>query len=348
MERRPELGNRILLDASLRPSRLLDIPAYTEAAQQAGFDGLWSSEVDHDPFLQLALAATAASKLDLGTAIALSFTRSPMELAYTAWDLAAMTEGRFILGLGTQVKAHNERRFSVPWDAPLPRLREVIESLRAIWHSWRTGERLNFRGQHYTFTLMTPFFTPSRHDFDIPIYIAGVNTGLCSLAGESCDGFHIHPLNSAEYIREVVRPAIQRGADSAGRSSDEITLSASVFVVTGKDEGHTGTLRAFVRQQISFYASTPSYRVIFRTHGWEDVAEELSSLAARKKWSDMPGLISDEMIETFAIVAPPEEVGRKALDRYAGLVDRITFYLPFEPGTFDELWTPTLRAFAAS
>jgi len=339
------MSERIRIDTSLRPSHLLDIPNLAEAAQQAGFDGLWSSEVDHDPFLQLALAATTAHSLDLGTAIALSFTRSPMVLAYTAWDLAAMTQGRFILGLGTQVKAHNERRFSVPWAAPLPRLREVITGLRAIWHSWRTGERLNFRGDHYTFTLMTPFFTPPSHAFDVPIYIAGVNTGLCTLAGELCDGFHIHPLNSADYIQRIVRPSIQAGAESAGRSLDDVTLSASVFVVTGRDAGHTDTLRAFVRQQISFYASTPSYRVIFQTHGWEDVAEALSAFAARKKWSEMPGLITDEMVETFAIGASPEEVGNKVLERYRGLVDRVTLYLPYEPDTFDELWTPTLAAF---
>lgn len=342
------MPERIQLDASLRPSRLLDIPALAEAAQQAGFDGIWSSEIDHDPFLQLALAATTTSSLELGTAIALSFTRSPMVLAYTAWDLASMTQGRFILGLGTQVKAHNERRFSVRWEAPLPRLREVIASLRAIWHSWRTGERLNFRGDHYTFTLMTPFFTPPPHRFDIPVYIAGVNTGLCNLAGEVCDGFHIHPLNSADYIRQVVRPAVQAGAESAGRSLDDVELSASVFVVTGKDKDHTEMLRSFVRQQISFYASTPSYRVIFRTHGWEDVAEQLSALAARNKWSEMATLITEEMIDTFAIVAPPDDVGQRALERYTGLVDRITFYLPYEPGVFDDLWSSALAAFSAA
>jgi len=338
---------RIKLDVSVLPdANLLNLPAVAEAAESAGFAALWSSETNHDPFLQLALAAPHTRRLELGTAIALSFVRSPMALAYTAWDLAAMTEGRFVLGLGTQVKAHNERRFSVPWGPPIPRLREVIDGLRAIWRSWRTGERLNFRGQHYQFTLMTPFFTPPPHTYPIPIYIAGVNEGLCRLAGEICDGFHVHPLNSVSYLTQIVRPAIAQGALRAGRSIDDVTLTASVFVVTGENTTQTDNLREFVRQQISFYASTPSYRVIFETHGWAGVAEQLSALAARKKWAEMPALITDEMVETFAIIAPPDRVGQAALERYRGLVDRIMFYIPYAPGQMDGFWRASLDAFA--
>jgi probable F420-dependent oxidoreductase len=258
-----------------------------------------------------------------------------------------MTQGRFILGLGTQVKAHNERRFGVTWSAPIPRLREVIEALRATWHSWRTGERLNYRGEHVQLTLMTPFFTPPRHPFAIPIFIAGVNAGLCRLAGELCDGFHIHPLNSPEYLTEVVRPSIADGAQQAGRSLSDVTLSASVFVVTGEDAQQAALMREHVRQQISFYASTPSYRVVLETHGWEDVAEQLSRLAARKQWGDMPRLVTDQMVETFAVVAPVDRVGQEALARYRGLVDRIAFYLPYTPGQMEPLWQSALAAFAA-
>lgn len=337
----------IKLDVSLQSNDdLLAIPTIAAAAEAEGFDGLWSAEVNHDPFLQLGLVAAHTRRLEMGTAIALSFTRSPMALAYTAWDLAAMSGGRFILGLGTQVKAHNEKRFSVPWDTPLPRLREVIEGLRAIWESWRTGERLNFRGQFYQFTLMTPFFTPPRHDHPIPIFIAGVNTGLCRLAGELCQGFHVHPLNSPAYLTRIVRPAIAEGAVAAGRSPDEVTLSASVFVASGETPDQRNSMREFVRQQIAFYASTPTYRVIFETHGWGDVAEQLSRLAARKKWDEMPSLITDEMIETFAVVTEPGNVGAAILGRYGGLVDRITLYLPYVPGELDSLWKSTLRAFA--
>lgn len=341
------MSTRIKLDAALHPSPdLSNVGALAQAAEQTGFEGLWSTETQHDPFIQLALASQPTTRLELGTAIALSFTRSPMALAYTAWDLAAMSNGRFILGLGTQVKAHNERRFSVAWGAPVERLREVIEGMRAIWHSWRTGDKLNYRGEHYKFTLMTPFFTPPPHRHAIPIYIAGVNTGLCRLAGELCEGFHVHPLNSVKYLQQVVRPAIAEGAQIAGRTLSDVSLSASVFVVTGTTATQTDNLRAFVRQQISFYASTPSYRVILEQHGWETIGEQLSGMAARKQWADMPGLITDDMIDAFAIVAPPDKVGEAALARYMGLVDRITFYVPYQPGQFDELWEPVLAAFS--
>ncbi|NDJ53082.1 MAG: TIGR03617 family F420-dependent LLM class oxidoreductase [Chloroflexi bacterium] len=340
--------SRIKLDVSLQAQDdLLTIPQIAASADQDGFDGLWSSEVGHDPFLQLGLAATQTERIEVGTAIALSFTRSPMTLAYTCWDLAAMTKGRFILGLGTQVKAHNVRRFSVPWVAPLPRLREVIESLRHIWAGWRTGAKLNYQGEHYQFSLMTPFFTPPTHKFTIPVTIAGVNTGLCRLAGEAADGFHVHPLHSDRYLREVIRPAIEAGAASVERSINDVEISTSVFVVTGESERQKSNMFNMVRQQISFYASTPSYRSVFELHGWGDFADTLRGMAARKQWADMPQQVTDEMVEAFALLGEPEEIGQAALERYAGLADRITFYTPYVPGSFDRLWGPALEAFAA-
>jgi len=334
------------LDAVLHTiDDLSAIPGTAASAEERGFDALWATEVQHDPFIQLALAATGTEHITLGTAIALSFTRSPMTLAHTCWDLAALSKGRFILGLGTQVKAHNEKRFSVPWGPPVPRLREVILALRAIWDCWREGTRLNFRGEHYSFTLMTPFFTPPRHRYPIPIWIAGVNTGLCRLAGELCDGFHIHPLNSPTYIRQVVLPAIKEGANKSGRRREDIELSASVFVVTGETPEQIEFLRGMVRQQISFYASTPSYRVIFEIHGWGGVAEELSRLAARKRWDEMPALVTDEMLATFAVVASPEAIMAATRERYQGLLDRVTFYLPYVPGgPFEFLWATALNS----
>lgn len=341
------MSERLMLDAALAlDGSLLDVPSLAEAAEAAGFDGLWSSEVNHDPFMPLALAATRTQRLTLGTSIALSFTRSPMTLAYTCWDLAAMTQGRFILGLGTQIKAHNERRFGVRWDAPLPKLREVIEAMRAVWASWRGGERLNFRGEFFQLTLMTPFFTPAPHEFSVPVMIAGVNQGLCRLAGELCDGFHVHPLHSVKYLDEIVRPAIAEGAASAGRAAEAIPLVASVFVITGETPAEIAGMRENVRQQISFYASTPSYRVIFETHGWAETAEKLSSMAARKQWAEMPALITDEMLGTLAISAPPEEIGQAAIERYRGRVSRVSFYLPFQTGRSERLWKSALNAFA--
>jgi probable F420-dependent oxidoreductase len=335
------------LDLSLMGlENLKSLPDLSQTIEALGFDGIWSSEVNHDPFIPLAMAAERTRRMTLGTSIALSFTRSPMTLAYTCWDLAFLSSGRFNLGLGTQIKAHNERRFGVLWDTPLPRLREVIDGLRAIWKSWRTGDRLNFRGDHYQFTLMTPFFTPPPHAYDIPIGIAGVNTGLCRLAGELCDGFHIHPLHSIKYVTDIIRPAIAEGAARRTRPLEDFSLIASLFVITGENAEEMLSTREMVRQQISFYASTPSYRIILETHGWGEVADRLSRLAARKQWGEMPSLINDEMLDTFAIVAPPDEVGASALQRYKGLVDRVVFYLPYQPGQRNVMWTSTLKAFA--
>ena len=336
------------LDALLRATNLRDIPQYISAIDQLGFDGLWTYEAGNDPFLPLALVAAHSSTLKFGTSIATAFSRSPMIVAYTAWDLAASSNGRFMLGLGTQVKAHNERRFSVEWGQPVARLRDAILGLHAIWHSWRSGERLNYRGEFYKFTLMTPFFSPENQDVGhIPIYIAGVNTGLSKLAGELCDGFHAHPYHSVEYLRDVVRPAIAAGASEAGRNIDDVELSCAVFVITGRDEKETQAMRGMARQQISFYASTPTYKPVMEHHGWGDVADQLQAMAARKKWDEMPGLISDEMLDAYSISAPPDQLADKVIARYNGILDRVTYYLPFEPGHMDEIWQMSTDRFGA-
>lgn len=333
-------------DATIHVDRLSEVPATISAMENIGFDGVWTAETAHDAFLPLAVVAERSRKLEMGTAIALAFSRSPMALAYIAWDLASSTDGRFILGLGTQVKAHIERRFSMEWGQPAARLRDAILGLRAIWESWATGERLNYRGEFYTFTLMTPFFTPPQRDnAHIPIYIAGVNTGLAKLGGELCDGFHVHPYHSVGYLSEVVRPAIQAGAEAAGRSIENVKLSSSILVVTGHNEGEMSQAREWARQQISFYASTPSYRPVMAHHGWADVAEELSSMAARKKWAEMPTLVTDEMLDTYAVVAPPDELAGKVKARYEGLLDRLNYYTPFVPGQMDDLWHMAVETF---
>lgn len=310
-----------------------------QAAEELGFAGLWTPETGHDAFLPLVLAAEHTRRITLGTAVAIAFPRSPMVTAQIAWDLAAYAQGRFILGLGTQIRAHIERRFGMPWGAPLARLREYIQALRAIWDCWQNGTQLDFRGQFYQHTLMTPFFSPGPivHP-DIPIYIAGVNTGLAQLAGELGDGFHVHPLNSVKYIQEIVKPNIAIGAERANRSPDAVTLAGSVFVISGHNEVATEALRASVRQQIAFYASTPTYRAILACHGWEHVGEKLSRLAATRRWAEMPALISDEMLHTFAVEASPAQLGSALRERYAGLLDRIALYMPFQPGEDDETW----------
>ena len=338
------------LDASLgvEGKNLRSAGDAARAADALGFAGLWTSETKHDPFLPLAIAANETERIELGTSIALAFSRSPMEVAQTAWDLQDLSEGRFILGLGTQVKAHIKRRFSMPWDRPVSRLREYILALQAIWHSFQLEGPLNFEGEFYRHTLMTPFFNPGPIEHpEIPVYIAGVNTRLATLAGELCDGFHVHPFHSPEYVRRTVKPAIASGAEKAGRDPEEIELATSVFVVTGKKRAEIEDQREKARAQISFYASTPTYRTVLEAHGWEGVGERLGKLARDKQWNEMPRLISDEMLYAFAIEAPPDEVGSALKERYEGLIDRIALYTPFLPGHQDDFWRTTLASVQA-
>jgi probable F420-dependent oxidoreductase len=337
----------VKLDAGLgtEGDYLKDLDGTARAAEDLGFAGLWTSETKHDAFLPLAVAANATEKIDLGTSVAIAFSRSPMETAQTAWDLQNLSDGRFILGLGTQVRAHVERRFSMPFDRPAARLREYILALRAIWGSFQTEGRLKFEGEFYRHTLMTPFFNPGPIDHpEIPIYIAGVNTRLARLAGELCDGFHVHPFHSPEYVRRTVEPAIAEGARAADRAPDDVELATSVFVVSGGDERETTERRESVRSQISFYASTPTYRTVLEAHGWEDVGERLGALAREKKWREMPSLITDDMLHAFVVEAAPDEVGPALQERYAGLVDRVTLYLPFVPGERDAFWREAVGA----
>lgn len=331
----------MLLDVSFAvDSNPLPVAAeVARTAEEIGFAALWTPETGHNGFLPLVLAAEHTSRISIGTAVAIAFPRSPMVTAQIAWDLAAFSGGRFILGLGTQIKAHIERRFSTPWDAPVGRLRDYILALRAIWQSWQSGDRLNYRGQFYQHTLMTPFFSPGPiNDPDIPIYIAGVNSGLAHLAGELCNGFHAHPLNSAKYTAEVLRPQIAIGATKAGRNPADCAVAGSSFVITGPDSESRERVRTFVRQQISFYSSTPTYRAVLECHGWGHVGEHLSQLASQQRWAEMPALVTPEMEETFAVEADPADVGLALRERYDGLLDRIGLYMPFIPGQMDDFW----------
>lgn len=329
-------------DAVLPALPLPAIPNLARAAESAGFSAIWTNETQHEAFLPHALIAEHTHSLGHGTAVAIAFARSPGSLAYTAWDLAAASRGRFILGLGTQVRAHIERRFGLDWpESPVGKLRETVEALRALWSAWQSGERLNFRGDYYKLTLMTPFFDPGPIDHpQIPIYLAGVNTGLCRLAGEVAQGFHAHPLHSAEYLGQTVRPALETGARKAGRSAADIQLTVTAFVVTQPAQAQD------VRSQIAFYASTPSYRPVLEMHGWGETADALSALSRRGEWEAMPTLIDDEMLDTFAVVAPPEDLASAIKTRYAGLADRLMIYRPFDPDEVDSFWSPLLQDMA--
>ncbi|MFV1860008.1 MAG: TIGR03617 family F420-dependent LLM class oxidoreductase [Anaerolineales bacterium] len=331
------------IDAQIAPSSLSSIPEVASGAEQLGFDAIWSSETQHDPFLPLALVSEHTERMRFGTSVAIGFARSPATLAYTAWDLAEASKGRFILGLGTQVKPHIERRFGMPWpDSPVGKLRELIEAVRAFWQAWQTGERLNYRSEHYKLTLMSPFFNPGPIDHpDIPIYIAGVNTGLSRLAGEVADGFHAHVYHSTRYLREVVRPAINEGAMRANRSPNDILLSTAAFAVTRPEEAE------FVRSQIAFYASTPTYHPVMELHGWGETAERLQGLARKGAWEEMAQQIDDEMLNTFAVVCEPAALSKMLIERYEGLVDRLALYIPYVPGQRDEEWNGLLEGVRA-
>ena len=335
------------LDAGLavEGKHLPGIDQTARAAEDLGFAGLWTSETKHDSFLPLAVAAGGTQKLSLGTSIAIAFSRSPMVTAQVAWDLQDLSDGRFILGLGTQVKAHIVRRFSMPWDKPAPRFKDYILALRAIWHSFQTKGSLDYEGEFYQHTLMAPFFNPGPIDYpEIPIYIAGVNTRLATLAGELCDGFHVHPFHTPEYVRQVIKPAIAAGASHEDRNPEDVELATSVFVVTGESEKEIEDQRKKMRAQVAFYASTPTYRTVLEVHGWEAVGEKLGGLAREKKWDDMPDLITDEMLHTFAVEAAPDEVGPALKERYEGLVGRVALYLPFVPGEKDEFWREAVES----
>ena len=328
-------------DAALPPTGLKDIPAIAKAAEGIGFDALWTQETQHDPFLPCALIAEHTTRLNFGTAVAISFARSPANIAYTAWDLAAQSNGRFILGLGTQVKSHIERRFGLSWPESVTRkLREQIQVIRMFWDCWQNGSKLNYRGEYFKITLMSPFFNPGAIEHpNIPIYIAGVNTGLAKLAGELCDGFHVHPFHSVKYLKEIILPSIKEGATKERRKSDDVSVLVNAFIANTPEEMN------FARAQISFYASTPSYRPVMDLHGWTDVAEKLSAHAARGEWAEMPILITDEILSEFCLLADEDNLVSELKKRYAGIADRLTLYVPFVPGEKDEWWRKLAKEF---
>jgi probable F420-dependent oxidoreductase len=338
------------LDAALgtEGKYLKEVDRSARAAEDLGFAGLWTSETKHDAFLPLAIAANETRQIELGTSVAIAFSRSPMETAQTAWDLQDLSDGRFVLGLGTQVKAHITRRFSMPWDRPAARLREYILALRAIWVSFQGEGTLQFEGEFYRHTLMTPFFDPGPIEHpEIPVFIAGVNTRLARLAGEICDGFHVHPFHSPEYVTRTLKPAIADGARQADRDPGQVTLATSAFVIVAGNEEKAAEQRESVRSQISFYASTPTYRTVLEAHGWEEVGERLGTMAREKKWREMPALITDEMVAAFTVEAIPDEIGPALRERYEGLIDRVALYLPFVPGERDGFWQTVVESTTA-
>jgi len=315
------------IDHYLTPGPLAGVADDVRRAVRLGFGGVMAAETNHDPFLALTAAAGAAPGIEVGTAVAVAFARSPMTLAHAAWDLADLTGGRFLLGLGTQIRPHVVGRFSMPWSAPVSRMREFIAALRAIWSAWQHSEPLRFRGDHYRFTLMTPFFDPGPIQWpDVPVLLAAVGPGMCRLVGEAADGIHVHPFHTRRYLDEVVRPAIASGAARAGRDPASVTTVATLFVVTGRDEAEMRRAADAARQRIAFYASTPAYRGVLDLHDW-DVGEELTARSKQGRWEEMASLVDDEMLATVAVVAPPDRLAAAIRDRCDGAVDRLGFVM---------------------
>ena len=339
-------------DVTIFPDDLnqaIDIGRQVEAY---GFDGLWTAEAQHNPFLPLTLAATSTQRIALGTQIAVAFPRSPMVTAQIAWDLAAQSKGRFILGLGTQIKIHIVKRFSATWiDKPVTQLREYVESIHAIWKAFQEGNALRYRGDTYSFGFLPPFFSPGPIEYpNIPIYIAGVGAPLCRLGGELADGFHVHPFHTTTYLKEVIHPAIAEGAASKGRSVSDIHTSCAIFVVTGTTPEEIEQNTIDIKSQIAFYASTPSYHKVLEIHGWKEFGERMNQMSKEGKWTEMHHEVPDEILHEIAVVAAPDELPYKVRERYEGLLDRVGYYFPFKPeeATRKIVWEHASKAMEAT
>lgn len=317
------------IDVNLMDPSLDRVGDYTRTAEAMGFDGAWVTELTHSPFTLMTEAGGATDEIDVGTAIALAFPRSPMVTAYTAWDLQRHSNGRFLLGLGTQVKGHIERRFGMTWGTPGPRFREYVLALQEIWAAWEGGRKPDFQGDHYSITLCPPKFVPNvPGDPSVPIYVAGVNEYNVRLAGELCDGLHVHPFHSPEYVEELVIPNVRDGAESAGRDLEDVTLATSVFAVVGDTEAKRAESRESVREELAFYMSTRTYREILAVHGWADVSEQLHELSVNDEWDRMPELVTDEMVDAFSVEGSWDEL-RERIDRRYEYLDRVAVYAPY-------------------
>lgn len=293
--------------------------------EAVGYDRAFSFEAKHDPFLPLAVAAEHTSRIELGTAIAIAFARTPMTLANIGWDLQALTGGRFVLGLGTQIAPHITQRFSMPWSEPVARLREMVAAIRAIWRSWETGERLSFAGRYYTHTRMIPAFDPGPSPFGAPrILTAGFGPQMTALAGECADGFLVHPLNTRRSLEQLTMPAIAEGLARVGRSRSDIEITAVTIVVTGRSEEEFVRSREAVREQLAFYGTTPAYRPVFELSGRGDLHVELKRRGAAGEWSAMSGLIDDEFLAEVAVVGEPHEIAPQLRRRLGGITDHVS------------------------
>jgi len=307
-----------------------DVASQARQIEADGYAGAWCPETGHDPFLPLALAALHTERIELGTGIAVAFARNPMSMAMLANDCQLYAKGRFLLGLGSQIKPHITKRFSMPWSQPAARMREYISAMRAIWSCWHDGTPLDFRGDFYTHRLMTPFFNPGPSPYGAPkVFLAAVGPLMTEVAGEVADGLLVHGFTTERYLRDVTLPALARGLERSGRQRSAVQVSYPAMVVTGEDETQTAAAAQAIRTQIAFYGSTPAYLPVLDLHGWGDLHRELNRLSKQGQWTEMASLIDDEVLAKFAVVAEPDAVAGALRSRFGDVVDRISFYAPF-------------------
>ena len=307
-----------------------DVGAEARELERAGYDGAWSAETGHDPLLIVAGAATATTTLELGTGIVVAFARSPMITATMANDVQLLSRGRLLLGLGSQIKPHIEKRYSMPWSHPAPRMREYVLALRAIWSCWNEGTALNFRGEFYRHTLMSPFFNPGPNPYGAPkVYLAAVGELMTEVAGEVADGLLVHPFSTERYIREVTLPALERGLAKSGRDAKDFPISFSGLVATGDTDEELADATRRVRGQIAFYGSTPAYRGVLELHGWGELQSDLNALSKSGEWEKMGELIDDDVLTTFSVVAAPKDVGAVVRERLDDVISRFGIYAPY-------------------
>jgi probable F420-dependent oxidoreductase len=335
------------IDATVMAGDLETIGPRASRIEAMGYDGLYTAETQHDPFFPLVLAAEHTARIDLATAIAVGFPRSPTHLAHIGHDLQKFSKGRFILGLGSQIKAHIEKRFSAQFSQPAARMRELILATRAVWRTWEEGEPLRFEGDFYRLTLMTPFFSAGPTGYGPPrVFLAAVGEKMTEVVGEVCDGMFVHGFTTEKYLRETTIPALERGLAKSGRTRADLELSFPTFMVTGETDEEWQTADASVREQIAFYGSTPAYRPVLEAHGWGEVQDELNRLSKQGQWKEMGKVITDDILDAFAVRGSPSELPGLVMARFGDLVDRVSFYAPYR--TDPEQWADVVAGFKAA
>ena len=325
------------IDITLMEKDLLLAGDLASDAETAGHHGVWCTETGVDPFLQAFEAIRRTDDVMVGTAIAVALARNPMTVAYSAWNLAQVSGGRFILGLGSQVKPHIERRYSMTWKSPVGQMREFMLATRAIFEAWRTGEKLSFEGEYYTHTLMSPFWAPTPHDHEIPIWAAAVGPRMMEMAGSAADGVLLHTFTNRAYLEKVAYPAMDKGMVDAGRTGSPLEMSIPLFMAMGDTDQEVEERRGEVAKQLAFYASTPSYRPVLEAIGYEDLQPDLTAMSKRGEWKEMASIVTSDLLDHFSISGAPEQMPELARQHLGDRVNRVTSYFGWPIADADRL-----------